>query len=414
VRDAGATGVTADSPAGAQRGRARSDLGPGTALRFVVLLGFLSLFADMTYEGARSVTGPFMVMLGASAAIVGTVSGLGELAGYGLRLLSGFVTDRSRRYWTAVIIGYGINLFSVPLLALAGHWQVAAFLIVLERTGRAIRKPAGDAMLAHAASSMGRGWGFGLREAMDQTGAVIGPLIVALVLARHAGYHRAFALLGIPATIALAVLLLAQRLYPRPQDLEVRRPSGPAPRHFSSLFWIYVAAGVGIALGTVDFPLAAYHFARTAIVPPVEVPLLYALAMVASAVSAPLVGRLYDRLGLGVVAGAALVPALASPLLFLGDARLAAVGVALWGVGMGVQDATVRSAIGDIVHADHRARAYGIFDAAFGIAWFAGSALMGVLYGRAPIALVAFSVTAQLVAVGFLSFASISERPSRR
>ncbi len=405
--------MTESSPA-ARRGRARSDLGPGTALRFVVLLGFLSLFGDMTYEGARSVTGPFMLVLGASAAVVGTVSGLGELAGYGLRLVSGYATDRSRRYWTAVIIGYVINLLSVPLLALAGRWQVAALLIVVERTGRAIRKPAGDAMLAHAASSIGRGWSFGLREAMDQTGAVIGPLIVVAVLARHAGYHRAFALLGIPATLALAVLLLAQRLYPRPQDLEVRQPPAPSSRHLSLVFWIYVAAGVGIALGTVDFPLAAYHFARSAIVPSVDVPLLYALAMVASAVSAPLVGRLYDRVGLGVVAGAALVPAVASPLLFLGHATAAAVGVALWGAGMGVQDATVRSAIADIVPADHRARAYGIFDAAFGIAWFAGSAFMGALYGHAPAALVAFSVTAQLVAVGFLSVASISASPSRR
>ncbi len=403
--------MTADPP---RRRSASPDIGPGTALRFVVLLGFLSLFGDMTYEGARSVTGPFMATLGASAVIVGTVSGLGELAGYVLRLVSGYVTDRSQRYWTAVFIGYGINLFSVPLLAFAGHWQIAAFLIVIERTGRAIRKPAGDAMLAHAASAMGRGWGFGLREAMDQTGAVIGPLIVALVLARHAGYHRAFALLGIPAALALGVLLLGQRLYPHPQNLEVRRAATPAPRHLPDAFWIYVAAGIAIALGTVDFPLAAYHFARAGVVPAVEVPLLYALAMVASAVSAPLVGRLYDRLGLGVVAGAALVPAAATPLLFLGDARLVAAGVALWGVGMGVQDATMRSAIGDIVHADHRARAYGIFDAAFGIAWFAGSALMGALYGRAPGALVAFSVSAQLAAVVCLSFAKISEKPSRR
>jgi len=379
-------------------------------MRFVVLLGVVSLFADMTYEGARSVVGPFMAVLGAGAVVVGTVSGAGELIGYVLRLPAGYTADRTHRYWPITIAGYAINLVSVPLLALAGSWPVAAALIILERAGRAVRKPASDAMLSHAASAMGRGWGFGLREAMDQTGAVLGPLIVALLLARHDSYGTAFGLLAIPAVLALLALLVARAAYPHPESLEVKRPVLGETAGIPRAFWLYLVAGAFLAAGTVDFPLAAYHFARGGTVPAARIPLLYAVAMAAAALSAPAIGRLYDRLGLTIVAAASLVPAVAAPLLFLGGPTSAAVGVALWGVGMGTQDATVRAAIGDLTPAHRRASAYGVFDFTFGASWFAGSALMGLLYGRAPLALVAFSVAAQLVAVGLLAAAAWSRR----
>jgi MFS family permease len=377
-----------------------------SALRFVVLLGVVSLFGDMTYEGARSVVGPFLSLLGASAVVVGSVSGLGELVGYALRLPSGLLADRTHRYWAVTISGYVVNLFSVPLLALAGNWHVAALLIVLERAGRAMRKPAGDAMLSHAASEMGRGWAFGLREAMDQTGAVVGPLVIAWAIARHAGYRHAFALLVIPATLAVLTLVVAQRLYPAPETLEVKRPALPHAAGIARTFWIYVAAGACLAAGTVDFPLVAYHFARGTVVSAAVVPLLYAVAMAAAAVSAPIVGRAYDRVGLPIVAAASVLPAAAAPLLFLGDARAAAIGVALWGVGMGVQDATVRAAVADMTPPARRAGAYGVFDATFGVAWFAGSAAMGALYGWRPIGLVVFSVGAQVAAVVLLAIAA--------
>jgi len=377
-----------------------------SALRFVLLLGVVSLFGDMTYEAARSVVGPFMSTLGATAVVVGTVSGLGELLGYALRLPSGMLSDRTHRYWAITIAGYAINLFSVPLLALAGSWPVAALLIIVERAGRALRKPSGDAMLSHAASEIGRGWAFGLREGLDQTGALVGPLIVAWMLARHAGYAGAFAVLAIPATLAIAALLTARALYPAPERLEVPRPALPHATGLPRAFWIYLVAGGCLAAGTVDFPLAAYHLARSAVVDTAAIPLLYALAMGTAAVAALVVGRIYDRLGMGVVAAASLLPAAATPLLFLGARGAVAAGVALWGVGMGVQDATVRAAVADMTPAHRRASAYGLFDATFGVAWFVGSATMGILYDRAPIGLVAFSVAAQLLAVVLLALAA--------
>jgi MFS family permease len=267
-----------------------------SALRFVVLLGVVSLFADMTYEGARSVLGPYLGLLGASATIVGIVAGAGELIGYALRLMSGYLSDRTGRPWALTILGYSVNLLAVPLLALAGRWEIAAALAILERVGKGIRTPARDAMLSHATSRMGRGWGFGLHEALDQVGAVLGPLIVAFVLSTGGNYRTGFAILLGPALVALSVLIAARFLYPRPQELEMQATTLQI-QGMNRLFWLYLA-GVGlIAAGFADFPLIAFHFGQAKTVPEVWIPTFYAVAMGTDAVAALVFGRLYDRLG---------------------------------------------------------------------------------------------------------------------
>ncbi|MFB3902014.1 MAG: MFS transporter [Acidobacteriota bacterium] len=369
------------------------------ALKFVLLLGVVSLLADATYEGARSVTGPFLAVLGASGAVVGVVAGFGELVGYGLRLVSGIISDRTRRYWTVTLVGYSINLLAVPLLALAGRWEVAAALIVTERVGKALRNPPRDAMLSHATAEIGRGWGFGLHEAMDQTGAILGPLIVAGVLAvRSESYHTAFAVLLIPALMALGVLVAARFLYPRPEDLEA------GPRHlvttgFTPLFWWYLAAAGLVAAGYVDFPLIAFHFQKQSVVSPAWIPVLYAVAMGADALAALVFGRMFDRSGLKTLALVSLLCALFSPLVFLGGFGAALIGMALWGVGMGAQESIMRAAVADMVPREKRASGYGIFNAGYGLVWFLGSALMGLLYDFSVPALVGFSVLTQLASV---------------
>ncbi len=364
------------------------------AMRFIVLIGVVSLFADMTYEGARSITGQFLGSLGASGAIVGFVAGFGELAGYAIRFLSGLIADRTGKYWTITITGYVINLVAVPLLALAGRWEIAACLMITERIGKGIRNPVRDAMLSHAASEVGQGWGFGIHEAMDSTGAMIGPLIVAAVLYSKGGYRTGFAFLLAPAVLAIGVLVCAMFLYPRPSEMEVKVPELET-RRLPGVYWIYLGAMALAAAGYVDFPLIGYHFEKTLVVLRNWAPVFYSVAMGVAAITSLVLGRLFDRVGIQVIIVAVLLSSIFAPLVFLGGFSLGLVGMALWGVGMGAHESVMRAAVAGMAPRDRRATAYGIFNAGYGIFWFLGSFLMGVLYDISLPYLVAFSMACQ-------------------
>lgn len=390
-----------DASQGLSAKTAAAGISKNTALRFVILLGVIGLFADTTYEGARSVTGPFLGTLGASGTIVGIVAGFGELVGYGLRIVSGYLGDRSGRYWRIAYVGYFLQLPAVPLLALAGAWPVAAVFIIAERTGKAIRNPARDTMLSHAATELGQGWGFGIHEALDQAGAVVGPLLVAAALTISGGYRTGFAILAIPAVFALATLMRARSLYPNPRDLESDRGEIP-PDTLPRAFWLYLAAGACIAAGYADFPLIAFRFQQHAVMSHNLIPLYYAVGMGAAAAGALLLGRLFDRFGLPVIVIAVGLAAAFAPLVFLGGALAALIGMALWGTGIGVQEATILAALAPLVAATKRGTAYGIFDTGFGLFWFLGSVVLGILYDRSIPALVVFSIAAQLLALPVL------------
>lgn len=372
-----------------------------SAMVFVVLLGVVSLFADMTHEGARSIHGPFLALLGANATVVGLISGFGELVGYAFRIVSGYVTDKTGRYWTITIIGYVINMLAVPLLALAGSWEAAAFLIVAERMGKAIRNPVRDAMLSHATCDIGRGWGFGLHEAMDQIGAMLGPLIVAAVLYFKGTYQTGFACLLIPALLTLGVLLFSRFLYPHPRNLEATTPELET-KGLTSVYWMYLGAMALNAAGYADFPLIAYHFQKTSIVSDNWIPVFYSVAMGVDAVAALVFGRLFDRKGLSILVIAVLFSAAFAPLVFMGGFSLSLIGMALWGVGMGAQESIMRAAVADMVPRNKRASAYGIFNTGYGVFWFLGSALIGILYDFSIPWLIAFSVSTQLASLPLL------------
>ncbi len=375
------------------------------ATRFVILIGVVSLFSDLTYEGARSVAGPFLATLGASGTGVGFVAGLGELIGYGFRLVSGYLADKTRQYWAIVFFGYALNLLAVPLLALAGHWEIAALLMVAERTGKAIRTPARDVMLSCASDSIGQGWGFGLHEALDQIGAILGPLVVALVLYSTGKYENAFALLLIPALIALTVLFVAYKLYPEPQNLAsatIKLESTGLPKSF----WFYILATACVAAGYADFPLVAYHFKKAASVPEQWIPILYSVAMGVDAIAALIFGRMFDRIGISALVGSIFLSALFAPLVFWGDFHSAIIGMALWGVGMGAQESVMRAAIGMVVPQNRLGLAFGLFNTIFGVAWFVGSLTMGILYDVSITSLIIFSVGIQLLAIPVIMICS--------
>jgi MFS family permease len=371
------------------------------AVRFIIFLGVVSLFGDMTYEGARSIVGPYLATLGASGTAVGVIAGLGELIGYAVRWVSGYVGDKTGRYWTVTIVGYLFNLFAVPLLALASNWQGAAALIVAERMGRGLRTPTRDAMLSHASAQTGAGWAFGLHEAMDTTGAIIGPLAVSVALYLGHGYRMSFAMLLVPALLSIAVLLVARSQFPAPRDLEAREIIDE-PMALPLNFWIYSTGAAFIGAGFADFSLIAYHFGKTAVVSATSVPILYAATMVSAAVAAIALGRLFDRIGIEVMGPATIVSALSAPLVFLGGPAAVVVGALCWGVGMGAQESVMRAAIGPMAAANHRATAFGLFHMIFGVAWFLGSVLLGILYDYSIPALAMVSFFLQLAGIPIL------------
>jgi len=365
-------------------------------------MGVVSLFGDITYEGARSVTGPFLSTLGANAALVGMIAGLGEFLGYALRLLSGHWADRTGRYWTFAFIGYGLIL-AIPFLALAGSWQVAAIFFVAERLGKAIRAPSRDAILSYATKEVGRGWGFAIHEAFDQIGAVIGALVLSAALFAHGGYRIGFAVLVIPACAVLVVLFLARRRMPEPEQLErAHALQAPAQGKLSCAFWLYTLFAFVSVAGFTSFPLLAYHCAVRAIVPQAQIPLLYGLAMGVDAVVALIIGKAYDRIGLASLLA---LPLLTIPIPLLGFSEsylLVVAGVALWGAVMGIQETIMRAAIADLTPHARRGLAYGIFNTAYGCAWFVGGLAIGVLYEHAIAFAVVFAAVMEVIALPIL------------
>lgn len=372
-----------------------------TAFLFVLLIGVLSFFADLTYEGSRSVIGPYLAGLGATATVVGIVTGVGELLGYSLRLVSGRIADSSGNFWPIAIFGYIVQMSSVPALALTQSWPSAATLIILERIGKAIRNPPRDVMLSHAAKQVGGyGWAFGIHEALDQFGAMVGPLIVAAILARRGSYHEAFAVLLAPAVINLLIVGIARWSYPRPQDLDAA-PSVVLSTGLPRAFWVYLAGAALVAAGFADYPVIAYHFSRSQIVPNDWIPIFYAVAMAVSGSGSLLFGRLFDRFGFRVLIGLTLTSALFAPLVFLGGFWISLIGAAIWGLGIGVQESAIPAVVAPMVPGNRRASAFGLFTAGYGVFWFLGSAAIGILYDRSLPLTIAFCVTSQLAAIPF-------------
>ncbi len=369
------------------------------ALKVIVLLGFVSLFADITYEGARGITGPFLFTLGASATAVGLAGGLGEFIGYGFRLVSGYVADKTRAYWAIAIAGYFINLIAVPLLAFAGNWEIAFALIIAERFGKAIRTPARDTVLSYASSNIGYGKGFGLHEALDQVGAIIGPLIVSGVIYTSKSYPQAFLWLGIPAILSLLTLFATVAIYPKTETLRTESDK-PGDVKFNKVFYLYILFSMLTVCGYPHFQIMSYHFKKVQVVGDEIIPILFALAMGIDAVTALIIGGLFDRFKLRLLW---FIPIFSIPipiLAFLGnEVVLIVISAILWGIVMGFQETIMKSAVAEITPVGKRGSAYGIFHSLFGFAWLVGSFVLGRLYEISIVYLVAFSIGFQILSL---------------
>ena len=350
------------------------------AMVTVVAFGVVSLFGDIVYEGARGIIGPYLLTLGASAAVVGLVSGAGEFAGYALRTVTGWFADRTGGYWAMTFLGYGLTVVAVPLLGWVGRVDLALGLVVAERLGKAIRSPSRDTLLADAAEPLGRGWGFGIHEALDQTGAVLGPLLLAAVLAlRQADYRLAFTVLVVPGVLAMVSLVVARRLTPVPHhDTSLHEHHDPSGDRSASARW-YLLFVFLTAVGFAPFPLIAFHLSSNGVFSDAAVPLLFAAAMAVDAVAALISGRFYDRRGLRVLIAAPVLSVVALAA-FTTSSWAVWLAMAAWGAVMGLQESTLRAAVGDLSVSARRATAYGVFNTAFGMALLVGGVVLGLLY----------------------------------
>jgi len=374
-----------------------------SAIALIVLFGVVSLFADMNYEGGRSVVGQYLKLLGSSAFALGLAAGLGEFVGYALRLVSGSIADRTRKYWTLIITGYVVQLCSLPMLAFLRGWELAVAFLFLERVGKAIRKPAHDAVVSFAAKRTGSGFGFGLHEAMDQIGAFLGPALFSALLflgpdaKSLAGYRAGLLLLFIPAALAVGITFVNRFLFPHPERFELKKTGIEVDaKGYSKSYWIIVLSAGLLAMGITDFPLIGLHLKRMGSFSEEAIPLLYAGAMAVDAAAAIIFGRLYDRIGLKALAALFLAELFTAPLVFMGGTAGILAGMALWGISVGTQESILKAAISDRVPEDRRARAFGLFNTLFGLFWFAGSAVIGFLYDRyGVLPLVVFSVVSQ-------------------
>ena len=369
------------------------------ALRFIVLMGVVSLFGDIVYEGARGLTGPYLALLGASASVVGLVGGLGEFIGYALRLFSGFMADRTKAYWLFTFIGYGL-LVSIPLLSFAQSWQIAVLLILLERAGKAFRSPARDTILSYATKEVGRGFGFGLHEALDQIGAIVGPLIFSAILFAGGNYRSGFSVLWIPAMMVPVVLCIARNRLPHPEKLEIAHESGSKDNTlFSKTFVLYSLFTFFAVAGFANFPLIAYHLKMKTIVGDAQIPALFALAMGVDALTALIIGKTYDRMGLKILI---IVPLLSFfiPLLAFSDMLVGVIiGTILWGIVLGIHETIMRAAVADLTDINRRGSAYGIFNTLYGLSWLLGGTLMGMLYEHSVYTLMLLAALFEVVSI---------------
>ena len=388
------------------------------ALAFIFLMGIVSLFSDMTHEGGRSILGEYLNLTGASAATIGFVSGLGELLGYGLRILSGRLADKTKQYWTLVIFGYIIQVLAIPALALVPEngWFLACTFVVIERVGKGIKKPAKNTLVSFASSEIGQGKGFAYQEFLDQLGAFMGPVIL-FVISLIKGtenlmntYRYCFLFLGIPAVITISLVLFSKYKYPHPEMFD-KEPEADEKFEFKKSFAFYMLAISLFAFSFVDFTLITLHSANASVFPETTLSLLYALAMAVDAFAALFFGWLFDKIGLKALMVSTLISSSFAVFIFLTENPiLIIVGIVIWGIGMGAQESIMKAAVSKIIPRSMRSTGFGIFETGFGIFWFLGSWCLGALYDVNVSLMVAISVAMQLLAIVFYGIALKTEK----
>lgn len=379
------------------------------SLIFIILIGIVSLLSDMTHEGAKSIYGQFLNIVGASPKVISFVGGLGEFLGSALIFVTSIIASKTKKYWTMTIIGYTINLFCIPMLALTTEngWIYAISLILLERVGKAIRKPAKNTLVSFCSKNLGEGKSFALLECLDQIGAFIGPLVLTLVLYLKGttnlfdSYKFCFLILIIPAILTLCILLFARVKYPTPETFEDDKEEDKSNKLvISKSFKNYLVAISLVAFSFIDFPLITYHVASLNIINEKNLPMLYSLAMLVDSISALIFGFLFDKIGFKTLVLSTLL-SMTFPLFIFNfnNSVLIIIGICLWGVGMGAQESILKSSVAKLSTKETRSKCFGLFEGIFGLSWFIGSFVLGLIYEASMIAFIIIPIILQICAI---------------
>lgn len=379
------------------------------SLIFIILIGIVSLLSDMTHEGAKSIYGQFLNIVGASPKVISFVGGLGEFLGSALIFVTSIIASKTKKYWTMTIIGYTINLFCIPMLALTTEngWIYAISLILLERVGKAIRKPAKNTLVSFCSKNLGEGKSFALLECLDQIGAFIGPLILTLVLYLKGttnlfdSYKFCFLILIIPAILTLCILLFARVKYPTPETFEDDKEEDNSNKLvISKSFKYYLVAISLVAFSFIDFPLITYHVSSLNIINEKNLPMLYSLAMLVDSISALIFGFLFDKIGFKTLVLSTLL-SMTFPLFIFNfnNSALIIIGICLWGVGMGAQESILKSSVAKLSTKETRSKCFGLFEGIFGLSWFIGSFVLGFIYEASMIAFIILPIILQTCAI---------------
>jgi len=378
-----------------------------TAFKVIIYFGFVSLFGDIIYEGARSVNGSFLEILGAGAFVVGLVAGAGEFLNYFLRVLSGYVSDKTGAYRFFTALGYLMIAF-IPLLSIADTWKIAALFILFERMGKALRSPARDVLLSSATKQVGTGFGFGIHEAFDQIGAILGPLIFVFFFLGKADvglskYHEAYRFFWFPFILLVFFLFFA--LGRAPEVSHEKREDHPP--NYRKIFKLYLFFIFFVSAGFASYILIAYHFKKTSIFKDAFIPLIYAVSMGVDAIAAPFLGKIYDRFktkksGIFVLLILPGISVLIPVFVFLGNLWFAILGMVLWGIVMAGHETILRAVVADMMPLKKRGTGYGMLNAVYGAGIFLGNAVLGFLYTRSLIFLVLAVVLFESLSVSVL------------
>ncbi len=365
-----------------------------------LLLGLVSLFADIVYEGGRSVSGAYLAEI-AAPAIAAALIGVGEFLGLVFRLISGYIASTRgspRVLWGSTLLGYLLTALSIPVIGLAPAWQLVVLLYIIERLGKGLRAPTRDVILAEVSESIGVGKGFGIHELLDQLGAFMGPLLFSFLLAFY-GYRVAYLALLVPGVIAVLLVLIAWRLYPTPKSIPSTRGLITL-RGYSRRFWLYITATSILALGFMHWSIASYYLKTRGVISDVEIGLVYGLAMLVDALVAIPLGVLFDRIGLKLLLGIPLLLPLYTALVAYAPRELLYLSAIPWGIVMCSEESVMRASVAVIVEPSKRPLAYGVFGLVFGLMWALGGYIYIALLTQ-PFYMVIYALLTALISLYF-------------